>query len=149
MRDKLFLLVWFVTLLFMLAVVMNLWAKEKCTWVCVTVTPSYCRCYWETSAVPTIADECVHAPVFIPNGASPYPQDHSLAWESDDEYRRQCVPCDVPEGQNEPQFMQWRQARLYYCGLRCYGLFVTTKTPGPPDEPENPVAVPYPCPVVQ
>jgi hypothetical protein len=45
MRDKLFLLVWFVTLLFMLAVVMNLWAKEKCAWVCVTVTPSYCRCY--------------------------------------------------------------------------------------------------------
>lgn len=146
MRDKLFLLVCLVTLLFMPTVVMVSWAKRKCDWLCITLGSPLCPgpCIMLPSQVPTVADACVHIP-FDLDGL--YPVDHSFRLRLEDSYVRQCVPCDVPEGQREPQFMQWLEIRLYWCDVICIGWFVTTKVKDDPRNPEEPVAVPFPCPV--
>lgn len=130
MRSKSFLLICLAVPFVVFSAGMVLWAKEKCWWVCVGFASDLCPikenpCVWMASQVPTVADECVHIWVNL-NGAFP-PIDHSIVFESGDRYKRQCVPCDVPEGQNEPQLMQWYELRIYACGVRCFGYFVTTK----------------------
>lgn len=137
MSGKASFWVCFIVLLTVPVVAKSLWAKQKCWWICVTRPSSICPgpCTWVTSQVPTIADECIHIP---PNQNGAFPVDHSIMDRSGDIYRRQCIPCDAPEGATEPQFMQWAEVRDYHCGVRCYGWFATTKGQGP----QEPIAVP-------
>jgi len=140
MRGKLSLLVYFVICLFSLLAIPILvtvsLAKQKCQWVCLTVPSDFCPgpCFWLPSQKPTVADECIH---YLPPSRDTA-GNHTIKNKSGDIYRRQCVPCDAPEGATEPQFMQWAEITDYWCGVTCFGWFVTTKGEGP----QNPVTVP-------
>lgn len=131
MRRRLFLLICLATLVIVLFTTIP-WAKLKCMQKCVGTNGPLCP-YPVANPCQFVADECLH--VGIGKFCS-IPYD----W-TDDVYLRQCVPCNVPEEQNEPQFMQWTETIVYLCGAECTAWFATTKGKGPQEW----IPVPFPC----